>query len=108
MPVKFTEGYVILAPGFTGVAFFYDSLFEQLFYWQFSMLCYQNRIRRFQVYFKLGFPISPLRHSRRRVLISVLRGESRRIWYNEERYFSVVDVVEALTDSPTPRQYWGN
>lgn len=24
-----------------------------------------------------------------------------------EWYFSVVDVVEALTDSPTSRQYWG-
>jgi len=31
----------------------------------------------------------------------------RRIWHNEEWFFSVVDVVEALTDSPTPRQYWG-
>jgi hypothetical protein len=31
----------------------------------------------------------------------------RRLWHNEEWYFSVVDVVEALTDSPTPRQYWG-
>ena len=31
----------------------------------------------------------------------------RRIWHNEEWYFSVVDTVEALTDSPTPRQYWG-
>jgi DNA-damage-inducible protein D len=31
----------------------------------------------------------------------------RRIWHNEEWYFSVVDVVEALTDSPTSRQYWG-
>jgi len=31
----------------------------------------------------------------------------RRIWFNDEWWFSVVDVVEALTDSPTPRQYWG-
>ncbi len=31
----------------------------------------------------------------------------RRIWHNNEWYFSVVDVVETLTDSPTPRQYWG-
>ena len=31
----------------------------------------------------------------------------RRIWHNNEWFFSVVDVVEALTDSPAPRQYWG-
>lgn len=31
----------------------------------------------------------------------------RRIWSNGEWYFSVVDVVAALTDSPSPRQYWG-
>ncbi|MCK5373196.1 MAG: Bro-N domain-containing protein [Candidatus Aenigmarchaeota archaeon] len=31
----------------------------------------------------------------------------RRIWHNGEWYFSVVDIVEALTESPTPRQYWG-
>jgi len=31
----------------------------------------------------------------------------RRLWHNGEWFFSVVDIVEALTDSPTPRQYWG-
>ena len=31
----------------------------------------------------------------------------RRMWHNDEWWFSVVDIVEALTDSPTPRQYWG-
>ena len=30
----------------------------------------------------------------------------RKIWHNEEWYFSIVDVVEILTDSPLPRQYW--
>jgi hypothetical protein len=31
----------------------------------------------------------------------------RRIWHNDEWFFSVVDIIEVLTDSPTPRQYWG-
>ena len=33
----------------------------------------------------------------------------RSVWNEEEQqwYFSVVDVVEVLTESPTPRQYWG-
>ncbi len=30
----------------------------------------------------------------------------RRIWHEEEWFFSVVDVVEALTDSLNPRDYW--
>tara|TARA_Y100000310_G_C20555214_1_gene750150 strand:- start:1024 stop:1158 length:135 start_codon:yes stop_codon:yes gene_type:complete len=29
----------------------------------------------------------------------------RRIWYNEEWFYSVVDVIAVLTESPTPRQY---
>ncbi|NOS99533.1 MAG: Bro-N domain-containing protein [Phycisphaerales bacterium] len=30
----------------------------------------------------------------------------RRAWVNDEWYFSVVDIVGALTDSPNPRNYW--
>ena len=30
----------------------------------------------------------------------------RRIWHENQWYFSVVDIIEVLTDSPTPRQYW--
>ena len=33
--------------------------------------------------------------------------EIRKIWHNNEWYFSVVDTIQALTDSPSPRQYWG-
>jgi prophage antirepressor-like protein len=32
--------------------------------------------------------------------------EIRRTWHNGEWYFSVVDVVEVLTDSVKPRDYW--
>ncbi|MBU4352436.1 MAG: Bro-N domain-containing protein [Nanoarchaeota archaeon] len=38
----------------------------------------------------------------------VFQGKNiRRIWYNDEWWFSVVDIVEILTGSPKPRQYWG-
>jgi len=30
----------------------------------------------------------------------------RRIWHNSEWHFSVIDTVEALTDSSNPRNYW--
>ena len=30
----------------------------------------------------------------------------RRAWVDGEWYFSVVDIVGALTDSPNPRNYW--
>ena len=29
----------------------------------------------------------------------------RRIWHNEQRYFSVLDVIFALTDSKNPKDY---
>lgn len=30
----------------------------------------------------------------------------RRAWYENEWFFSIVDIIEALTESPHPRQYW--
>jgi hypothetical protein len=40
--------------------------------------------------------------------MAIFKGKQvRRIIFNREWYFSVIDVVEVLTDSPTPRQYWG-
>ena len=32
----------------------------------------------------------------------------RRIWHNDEWYFSVVDVVAVLTDSSIPKRYWSD
>ncbi len=34
--------------------------------------------------------------------------EIRKEWHNEEWYFSIVDVIEVLTDSPNPSRYWTN
>ena len=30
----------------------------------------------------------------------------RKVWDNEQWYFSVIDVIEVLTDSPKPKRYW--
>jgi len=39
--------------------------------------------------------------------LSLFQGRNiRRIWHNDEWYFSVVDVVGALSESDNPRNYW--
>ncbi|MBL7813823.1 MAG: Bro-N domain-containing protein [Saprospiraceae bacterium] len=32
--------------------------------------------------------------------------EIRKVWYNEQWYFSIIDVIEVLTDSAKPSTYW--
>jgi prophage antirepressor-like protein len=32
----------------------------------------------------------------------------RRTWFNDEWWFSVIDIVEALTGSERPRKYWND
>jgi DNA-damage-inducible protein D len=34
--------------------------------------------------------------------------EIRRIWHKEEWYFSVIDVIQVLTDSTKPNRYWAD
>ena len=31
----------------------------------------------------------------------------RKIWHNDKWYFSIIDIIEILTDSPQPNAYWG-
>lgn len=39
--------------------------------------------------------------------LSVFEGQHiRKLWHNNEWYFSVIDVVGALTESSNPRNYW--
>jgi len=42
-----------------------------------------------------------------KVLVVFQDKKIRRVWHTGQWFFSVIDVVAALTDSPTPRQYWG-
>jgi hypothetical protein len=34
--------------------------------------------------------------------------EIRRVWYNEEWWFAIVDVIEVLTGTERPRKYWND
>lgn len=34
--------------------------------------------------------------------------EIRRIWHDERWFFSIIDVIEALTESQNPRRYWSD
>jgi hypothetical protein len=39
--------------------------------------------------------------------IALFKGKKiRKTIYQKEWWFSIVDIIEILTDSPTPRQYW--
>lgn len=41
--------------------------------------------------------------------LAIFQGKKiRRTWHKEEWWFSVIDVVDALTDSSIPRRYWSD
>jgi len=39
-------------------------------------------------------------------LVVFLDKKIRRVWQNDEWYFSIVDIVAVLTDSENPQTYW--
>lgn len=39
-------------------------------------------------------------------LITVMNHQIRKIWYNDQWYFSLVDIVAVLTDTPDAPNYW--
>lgn len=45
---------------------------------------------------------------KRNTIILFNQKQVRRIWDDKKElwYFSVIDIVEILTDSPRPRKYW--
>ena len=41
--------------------------------------------------------------------ISVFEGKNiRKTWHNNEWWFSVVDIIQVLTESTIPRRYWSD
>ncbi len=41
--------------------------------------------------------------------LSIFQGQHiRKIWYNEEWHFSIIDIVAVLTDSSIPKRYWSD
>ena len=41
--------------------------------------------------------------------IALFKGkEVRQVFHNNEWYFSIVDVIEAVTETDTPRRYWSD
>ena len=53
-----------------------------------------------------SYIIAPMNNQQNKLVLFQSK-QIRRIWHSEEWFYSVVDIIEALTDSPTPRQYWG-
>ncbi|MBU0456545.1 MAG: Bro-N domain-containing protein [Nanoarchaeota archaeon] len=56
---------------------------------------------------KKGLGKSSISPKKEKALVIFQGKEIRKIWHDNKWYFSVVDVVAALTESPAPRQYWG-
>ena len=51
--------------------------------------------------------VSPFWGKNRNKLTVFQNKNIRRTWHQEEWFYSVVDIIAVLTDSPTPRKYWG-
>ncbi len=68
-------------------------------------MCYQVLFLYFYAYFILHFSHFKSIYMKHEV-ISFDESKIRKIWHNEEWYFSVVDVIGILTESADPKRYW--
>jgi hypothetical protein len=53
-----------------------------------------------------GFTYKRENMDKDKTLVVFQNKKIRREWYNDEWFFSVIDVVEALAESDNPRNYW--
>jgi hypothetical protein len=43
-----------------------------------------------------------------KALVAFQGKKIRQIWHNDDEWFSVVDIIEVLTDSERARKYWSD
>jgi hypothetical protein len=64
------------------------------------------QIFTFTAQLNLNHPKSKIMSEAQNKLVVFQEKEIRRVWHNEVWWFSVVDVIEVLTESVKPRDYW--
>jgi DNA-damage-inducible protein D len=67
-----------------------------------GILCYEY----YTYYIKIKSPSHSFKMDNQNNLIPFEGDKIRKIWHNEDWYFSIVDIIEVLTSSPNPRNYW--
>ena len=58
------------------------------------------------IYFILKYTLSNMGKTEKNKLVVFQEKEIRRAWHNEEWYYSIIDIIEILSESPQPSRYW--
>ena len=60
----------------------------------------------FALYFYRNFKHTKMENNNKIILFQ--EKEIRRAWHDEEWYYSVIDIIQVLTDSSQPNRYWSD